>query len=119
MIEAGHLAHPTMSELAGALASDAARASRVVTDLQRAGLVQRIVGASDRRRREVTLTELGQQLLDEARGVRIGFIAAAIRDWEQEDVAELARLLSRFNESVRQLAPYWTSTRDRSTWGAT
>lgn len=107
MIEATRLTPPTISELAGGLLSDAARASRIVTDLQRDGLVDRTVGRRDRRRREVVLTDAGREVLAQARRSRARFVEVALRDWDASAAAELAELLERFNAAVRHVAPCW------------
>jgi DNA-binding MarR family transcriptional regulator len=110
MVEASRLVRPTVTDLAGALVTDAARASRIVTELQRSGLVDRHIGVGDRRRREVVLTDAGRRLLEDARRVRIEHLSTVLRTWDAADAADLARLLERFNESVRHVAPYWTSS---------
>lgn len=116
VVEAGRLQRPTVTELAGALLADPARASRIVTDLHRAGLVERVIGTYDRRRREVALTDAGRVVLDEFRRLRSEFVQGALRDWNADDAGRLAESLEGFNASIRQFAPYWLSERDA--WGA-
>lgn len=113
LVEASRLEAPTVGDIAGALVTDDARASRIVTELHRAGLVERRIAAADRRRREVTLTDAGRRLLGDARRARVERLGTVMCEWDDRDTVELARLLGRFNESVRHVAPYWTAGRQR------
>lgn len=100
-VEATDPLRPTVSELAGALLSDKARASRLVSDLQRSGLVERRQGRLDRRRREIELTAEGTAVLAEAKRFRLHFLAECVGGWDDDDVAQLVGLLDRFNDEVR------------------
>lgn len=104
-VQASHPIRPTLLELGGALLVDKARASRLVTELQQLGLVRRIPGRLDRRRREVELTDEGFAVLEEARALRQRFVADALHRWDDGEVGQLASLLERFNSSIRDLGP--------------
>ncbi len=104
-IEASLPGRPTLAELGGALLVDKARASRLVSELHAIGLVRREPGRLDRRRREVELTEDGVAVSREARRFRRQFIHRVLAGWARDDVEDLARLLERFNEEVRDARP--------------
>lgn len=82
----------------------------MVTDLQRDGLIVRVTDPTDRRRRQLALTQLGRDTLADARHLRTEFIATTLRDWDTADATQLADSIERFNESVRHLAPSWIAT---------
>lgn len=105
VVEASHPLRPTVQELGASLLADKARASRLVSQSQAAGLVSRSVGRLDRRRREVELTDRGRAALAEARRLRIEHLAAVLVDWPETEVETLARLWERFNGSVRDRSP--------------
>jgi DNA-binding MarR family transcriptional regulator len=71
----------TMGELASAMRCSPANVTYVLDRLDSAGLVQRSVAATDRRRRVITLTERGVEL-------RAELVAAVVRD---SPVARLTR----------------------------
>lgn len=104
-IEATYPLRPTITELAGTLLTDKARASRLVSELQHLGLVRRVPGRLDRRRREVEVTDEGAAALAEARRVRSRFISAVLADWSQADIEAFGALLDRFNTAVRDRGP--------------
>ncbi len=107
-VEATEPMRPTVTELALVLLTDKARASRLVDQVQGAGLVERRVGRLDRRRREVELREAGRAVLADARRVRLDSLRTVLGDWPEPDLTELVDLLDRFNSSVRD-ASEWLS----------
>lgn len=104
-VEATAPLRPTVTELGAALLVDKARASRLVSQLQADGLVRRVTGRLDRRRREVELTDAGSDALADATRLRHRFVADVLAGWAAADVATLASLLERFNEGVRDHGP--------------
>ena len=83
-----------MSELAGRTLLTQSGISRLVTRLERDGLVQRASDPHDRRASHVSLTETGEQLVNEGLLTHV----AGLR----------ARFLDRFSEAeLIQLSGYW------------
>lgn len=107
-VEATEPLRPTVEELAAALLTDKARASRLIDQVQEAGLVRRRIGRLDRRRREIELTEAGRAVLDEVRKVRLARLRHVLSGWTDAELDQLHRPLHRFNASVRE-APEWLS----------
>jgi len=98
----------TVGELASALLTDKARASRLIDEVQQAGLVTRRVGRLDRRRREIELLDAGRSVLAGLRQARVDSLRALVAGWSDDDLAALCEWLDRFNGSVRE-APDWLS----------
>jgi DNA-binding MarR family transcriptional regulator len=102
VVEATDPLRPTIGELGAALLADKARASRLVSQLQSAGLVRRVTGRLDRRRREVELTDEGRQVLARARRLRVEYYAEVLGGWPDAQVEILAGSLERLNDCVRR-----------------
>lgn len=103
IVEASEPVRPTVTDLADALLTDKARASRLVDELVHAGLVTRVVGPLDRRRREIELSAAAREALARARRLRLDHLRLALADWDPADVETLAALLARGNASLRDL----------------
>jgi DNA-binding MarR family transcriptional regulator len=101
IVEATEPQRPTVTEIGDALLTDKARASRLVDEVVRAGLVARRVGRLDRRRREVELSERGRDVMARARDVRHRWLHEALAGWPEAEVGRLADLLGRFNDTLR------------------
>ena len=91
-----------MAALADVMLTDAARATRMVDELQDRGLLFRAVDPADGRRRLVTLTAAGHEVLVAAQRLRGAFVAEVVAGWPAEDLAALGALLERFNDGVRR-----------------
>lgn len=85
-----------VTELAGCANLDTSTVSRQVSQLDRAGLIERTPDPADRRAHQVVLTPAGAQLLEEAFRRRRALLSRSLRDWDPSDIADLDRLLSRF-----------------------
>lgn len=103
-VQATEPLRPTVDELAAALLTDKARASRVIDQAQDAGLVRRVVGRLDRRRREIELTDKGRAVREEVRLVRLERLREVLSDWNDTDLRCLGEQLQHFNASVRAAA---------------
>jgi DNA-binding MarR family transcriptional regulator len=68
-------------------------ATRLVSSLESAGLVQRVVDSDDRRSTFVSLTEDGTRALAEARKLRTAALAERLSSWSGEDVDRLVDAL--------------------------
>lgn len=89
-----------MSALAAAEQVQPPTISRLVQDLERDGLVERVRDAADRRVLKVRATAAGRQLLMEGRRRRVARLAAALEALPRKDQAMLARAA----ELIEQLA---------------
>jgi DNA-binding MarR family transcriptional regulator len=96
-----------IDELGGARVTDLAEffgvgkptVSRQTALLARLGLIDRIRPADDGRSRPMSLTPAGHEVLRTARTARREVITAQLAGWPIADVALLAELLHRYNES--------------------
>jgi DNA-binding MarR family transcriptional regulator len=94
------------ADLADRLSLDKSTVSRQLNQLFDAGLLDREGGRPGRRGDPLSLTPAGRRsLANDAKRVR-NQLTRWIADWEDQDVALLAGLMSRFNTSVAtSLAP--------------
>jgi DNA-binding MarR family transcriptional regulator len=89
-----------LSDLAHVLGVDLSTVSRQVATLERHELVERTVDPSDRRAVVVALTADGRRALDRLRAAARARLTDVLADWTDDERAELARALTRFNEAV-------------------
>ena len=73
--------------------------SRNLTTLEDLGLVERIPDPDDARARQVRLTPQGAEALDRSVLGRRARLRAQLQEWEAVDIASLARLLRKLNDS--------------------
>ena len=73
--------------------------SRNLTTLEDLGLVERVADPDDARARQVRLTTKGAAALDRSFEGRRERLRAQLRSWDTGDIAELARLLGRLNDT--------------------
>lgn len=93
-----------LTELAARMEIDLSTASRQVRGLEDRGFVARVEDPSDQRAARLELTEAGRAVLTAARALRVERIASRLASWEQRDVEELARLLSKLVASFTDQA---------------
>lgn len=74
--------------------------SRNLTTLEDLGLVERIPDPDDARARQVRLTPQGAEALDRSVLGRRARLRAQLQEWEAADIAALARLLRKLNDSA-------------------
>jgi DNA-binding MarR family transcriptional regulator len=86
----------TVGLVAERLGLDASRASRLITGAVKAGLVRREASQEDGRRSHLTLTELGQRVLEIEQDVRRSHVAARLDGWSAGDRRTFADLFARF-----------------------
>jgi len=84
-----------IGELAELCGRDYTTVSRQIAKLEGLGLVGRQVNAQDARIKEAVITEQGRAMARVLDGAREKIFTALLADWDQKDVAELARLLRR------------------------
>jgi len=105
-VEADTAGTATVSHVAEVLLCDRARASRVVRRLVDAGLLELRTPPHDARQRRLRLAPAGRRLLAEAAAARHAHLLAVLREWDEQDVGTLARLLERLGEDAgRHLVP--------------
>jgi DNA-binding MarR family transcriptional regulator len=88
------------ADIVGLLGLDKSTVSRQLSALSDLGLTERLPDPSDRRANLVRVTEVGHERLTRAREARLEHLRSFLHSWPEKDVADLARLLSRLNEST-------------------
>lgn len=92
-----------VTDAAALLGVDQPRASRLAAQALAAGLLRREADQGDGRRSLLVLTTEGREVLSAISEFRQSVIAEATADWTAADRADLARLLTRFVDSVAQV----------------
>ena len=95
----------TMSELTELLAVDISVTSRHVAYVAERGWIERSPNPTDGRSRILCLTDAGRDLLDVASRQIEGLIADRLSGWEDSDVHELIRLLTKLRDSLGTCRP--------------
>ena len=89
-----------ITALAASTQLDTSTVSRHVTQLERAGLVERSQDPDDRRAQRVGLTEEGRSQLAASTARRREVLTHSLDGWDDADLADLERLLDRFVTSI-------------------
>ncbi|MGH3443831.1 MAG: MarR family winged helix-turn-helix transcriptional regulator [Nocardioidaceae bacterium] len=89
-----------LGHLATTFGLDPSTITRQVQALEEAGLAQRQTDMTDRRASILDLTPTGRDVLDQTRAFRRARFSEAMTSWPEQDHAEFARLLARFNEAL-------------------
>ena len=92
-----------VTELAGCTNLDTSTVSRHVTQLDRAGLVERTPDPDDGRAQRIQLTGPGSIQLQSAFARRRELLGRALVGWRSEDIAQLDQLLGRFVDDINTL----------------
>lgn len=92
-----------MSDLAGGLGIDLSAVSRQVKHLEQARWLRREADPHDGRATTVGLTADGRRVAERLRVARCAAIDDLLADWDDDDRAELARLLDRLTASFETL----------------
>ncbi len=92
-----------VTDLAGCTNLDTSTVSRHVTQLERAGLIERTPDPDDRRAQLVTLSAEGRTHLEAGFRRRRELLTRSLEGWEPTDVAQLDRLLARFVGDIESL----------------
>jgi DNA-binding MarR family transcriptional regulator len=83
-----------LTDLAAAEQVRAPTMSRLVSDLERLGLVERRASPQDRRAAVIAATEHGRALLEDARAARLGALTASVARRTPQERALLARAVA-------------------------
>jgi DNA-binding MarR family transcriptional regulator len=86
----------TVGLIAEQMRIDPSRASRIVADLVRRGMLKREVSQQDARRAIVTLTKAGKDLTQHFERVRREVIGQTLEGWSIEDISQFEALFNRF-----------------------
>lgn len=87
-------------DLAERFGLDKSTVSRQIAQMEALGLLQRVPDPHDGRARLVRITEVGRARVRRLRERRGRWLSSTMRDWPEEDVAQLVGLLSRLNASL-------------------
>lgn len=90
------------NELADASRLDPSTVSRHVSQLVKAGLVERRPDPEDGRAVQLAPTEAGLERLAAAKRRRVALVADAIQGWSEDDVAQLTRLVTQLNDDLEK-----------------
>lgn len=93
-------------EIADRVGRDYTTVSRQVAKLENLGLVQRRTVAKDRRVREAIVTPKGKAMTDAVDAARERIGRAIFATWEEQDFAQLVRLLQKFAADIAGEAPH-------------
>ena len=93
----------TLGQLARAEQVKPPTMTRIVTGLERAGLVERVGDASDRRLTRIRATPKGQQVLAAGRARRVERLTKALRALDDNALANLDRGVQLFREIVASM----------------
>ena len=89
-----------VSTIASRLYIDPSRASRMVTELLRMGLVERSVSQRDARRSVVTLSEAGEAAVAAVRKFKYIVLSDFLSGWTREEIDTFKPLFQRFSHST-------------------
>jgi DNA-binding MarR family transcriptional regulator len=78
--------------------------TRIVTGLEKAGLVKRVADAHDRRLTRIESTTKGQRVLAAGRARRVRRLTDSVESLDDKGLAELGRGIQRFQEVIRAMS---------------
>jgi DNA-binding MarR family transcriptional regulator len=89
-----------IGELAELCGRDYTTVSRQVTKLEELGLVLREANKDDSRIKEVKITKKGRAMTNALDSAREKLMTVLLAEWEENEVAELARLLRKLADNA-------------------
>jgi DNA-binding MarR family transcriptional regulator len=92
-----------VTDLAVCAGLDASTVSRHVAQLHSAGLIERTPDPADGRAQRVELSAAGIARIDAALSSRRALLEKCLKSWDQRDLEQLDRLLTRFAADVEAL----------------
>jgi len=90
------------SEIAGALHLHQSQVTRQIKGLEDEGLIEVVANPEDNRSWLVTVTEAGRAEMARLQEVGMTKWRRYFADWDEEEVAQLARLLTKLHTSIEQ-----------------
>jgi len=93
----------TLGQLARAEQVRPPTMTRIVTGLEKAGLVRKMGVARDHRLTKIEATARGQRVLAEGRARRVRMLASSVEALDESDLAELRRGIQLFSEVVASM----------------
>ncbi len=102
LVGAAKLGPIPVVELSERFGLDHSTVSRQITKLEELGLIARQVSATDRRVREVVVTEAGKAMSDRIDVARQRMSEEIFETWTEQDIIDLVRLISRFAQAFRE-----------------
>jgi DNA-binding MarR family transcriptional regulator len=91
-------------ELAQATFKDAPTVTRILDDLTRQGMLQRVADPSDRRRFNIVLTEQGKAIIEKVRPVVVTFRNQAWKGLSEKELLQLRHLLDKVFTNLQTLS---------------
>jgi DNA-binding MarR family transcriptional regulator len=93
----------TLGQLARAEQVRPPTMTRIVTGLEKAGLVKRVGDPRDHRLTRIQATARGQRVLAAGRARRVKLLTESVKSLEPNELAELGRGIQLFNEIVASM----------------
>ncbi|MFE9680477.1 MarR family winged helix-turn-helix transcriptional regulator [Streptomyces sp. NPDC006285] len=93
----------SIGELSDAFGLDASTLNRQTASAVRAGLAERIPDPDGGLARKFRITDKGARILDEERERTVGSLDRIMADWSDDDIAQFAFYLRRFNTGIERL----------------
>lgn len=97
----------TITDLSTAMHLERSTVSRLIGEAEAEGLVERGTHPDDGRMVTVTVTPLGQQVVDFVQGLRVGYLRHATDVFSNDELQTLADLLGRLAESMLETFEPW------------
>ena len=94
----------TVGNIAEQMRIDQSRASRIVAELVKSGVLRRQASQEDARRTIVTLTRKGADLRMQFEAVKLEVLSQVLADWRPEEIATFAVLYDRFTQKLHEQA---------------
>ena len=91
-----------VTDLAEILGVDTPTVTRKVQQLERDGMVVRQTDPDDRRSSRIRLTPAGRRTIERVRRARRSWLEQLLQEWGDDDLSDLADLLSRFAEELER-----------------
>lgn len=93
----------SLKELSQALQLDISTINRQVAAVLKQGVVERVPDPEGGIARKIRMTPAGRAALDADRATRRNGIHTVVGDWDPADIAQLSRLVRKFNQDVEAI----------------
>lgn len=95
----------TVKDVAAFMQVDHSTASRLLSEAEADGLVERGTDPEDRRRTTVSLTDIGRLVLQDSIAMRTWAMSQAFDQWSEKDLKTLAIMLERMAQTLVERMP--------------